>query len=598
MPIAALDPLPINPLRFVPVDGELSRDERDNITHFDADWFVNYIRDWQTKCTYIQPWQFNDRVSVYIPTNTTQGGTLQLIDAHGKVWHTWAIAAYTSAPNDVIEVGNTTVQAYSYFKTFRFSEVTSLPEGIYWLYLTIAYDLDDDTVIDYYRHNITEPLSIATTHAGTTHIDYYHTTNTQDVLFRQTGIVFSKRVYADIVDYTTNSTDNNFEDGNSNTRLLASSVYRKPKYALTRRLPEWEVDKLVRAWSCNRVSVDSKLFTKEPGAQFEYGRIAKHPKVMAALAIREGDRRQGTRQIVATSFALATVRFPYLAFAADITDGVLTYQFPFAISEVTDPTEEAALVALMNTFASNQGWSGSVSVSVAGSNRTYKWTNAGADLFLSGSFSAYMDPLEIRLDTTNVGQLIGFKSPDVYVSWGDGDIDYVNGSGVVYSPTHNYASSAVQNYRIFGTTEMMLFDDGYLETVGGDVPVNLKHFEIKNSFTITTFDCAVLANVGNTIEKVMIHLCSSLATISNFSSLSLQAIDTIDFSTNDISANDEGALLIDIWNAATNNNGPIGGRVFTNGNHGPLSSLAYFAAAHLGGSALSHGFYGRNVLTD
>jgi len=288
MAIAALEIPRINPLRFVAIDGELPRDPRDNIVHFDQDWFSSYIRDWQTKSSYAQKWQFNDRVALYFNANSNFGYTLQLLDCTGRIWKTWTVTDFMVVPGNVIKAGDVVIpggDADTYVQKFRFSDIGGLPEGIYWLYLSVNYDLNNDAVVDYHRHNISEPLSIATKHPGTTHLDYYHTTSYEDILFPQTGIRFSIRCESDIVDYDINSNDTQYEDGELDPQMLASQVFRTMKYATTVRLPEYMIDILGRAWGCNRITVDSKGVTKEIGAKFAPGRIPKLPKITWIVTI-------------------------------------------------------------------------------------------------------------------------------------------------------------------------------------------------------------------------------------------------------------------------------------------------------------------------
>lgn len=536
MAIAALD-LPIDqPIRFVPNDGELPVDPRDNIKHFDSEWFAKLVYDWQTKSEYVQPWRFNSRVAIYVKTNSVFGISLDLMGCNGRIYKTWALSSPTfTATNDTIRVGSGTVPANTYIIQFRFGDIPDLPAGVYWLVLTTNYRtvIPGQPPVNFFRKNISEPLSIAENHRGTVHVDYYHSQNKPSLLYKISGVRFSMLVPAAIVDYSPASTDTQYEDGEYNAQLLASQAYRTCKFALTQRVPEWVLDKLNRAFSCDTVTIDSKAFTKEMGAKWEINRISRVPKVIASLPLRESINDEGATQVVSTSFTLFSgATFPYAVRRMMLSDGSSsTPLLPNQFRIIHNNTEQAQFIAEVNAYAASIYLAGSLSITGG----VATWTNGVGDLFLSGSANLLINPLTIQVTTTNVLQSITLTNPDAIIDYGDSTGVELIGSGGIGTPVHSYPTSGTWNVNIFGKYTGVSFNDGYIASVGGKVSSDLIGFTIMNSFTITTFDATVLSTAAANLQRINIYQCIALTSVTGLNTLTTPNLFVLKFNNNKLS---------------------------------------------------------------
>jgi len=533
MAILALD-LPLDqPIRFVPLDGELPVDPRDNIKHFDSDWFANTIRDWQAKTDYIQPWQFNDRLAVYLKTNSVFGATLELMDCSGNIVKTWQQSnPVAGVLNDRIRVGSGSVGANVYLFQFRFADVVNLLEGIYWLVLTANYRtvIPGQPPVDYFRKNISEPLSIAAKHPSTVRVDYYDTENTATILYAITGVRFSHRVSADIVDYSPASTDTQYEDGEYNAQMLASQAYRTCKFALTKRVPEWVLDRLNRAWGCNKVSVDGKAFTKDIGAKWEMNRVARVPKIIAALPIRESFNDEGSTQVTATSFTVFSApTFPYVVRRVMLYDSNgSTPLLPNQFRVIRNNTEQAAFINEINAYAASIYLSGSLSISGG----VATWNIGAGELFLSGDANVLINPLTAQVVTTNILQAITLTNPDAVIDYGDNSAAEVAGNNAVGTPVHNYATSGTWNVNIFGKYTGISFNDGYLAAIGGKASASTIGFTVMNTFSLPTLDATVLSLAAPVIQRINVYQCLNLSNVTGLNTLVTPSLFQLKFNNN------------------------------------------------------------------
>lgn len=594
MAIAALEIPLINPLRFIPQEGELPKDARDNIIHFDADWFINYIRAWQQEATYAQPWQFNDKIAFQFHANSELAPSLNLIDCKGKVWHTFSPFWSDTVSGVSVKEGSLVIPATTHHFKFRFSDVSGLPEGIYVLHLEQPYDLDEDTVADYTRNNLSEPISIATEHFGTARLDYYHSYNDtdKDILFTQSGARFSLRLKADIQEFTFPIHATNYEDGGNNARLLGATVYRKTKFVTTERVPEWVNEKLSYAWSCDNVSFEGVRYTIEPGADWEISRLSRYPKVALALPVRPADKKYPTRQIVATTVELyATGTYPYLVYQLTLNDAVGSENLlPSGPVVINDLTAENAFVSDLNTLAAAEDWAGTFSI--ASGNLIY--TNVGADLFLSSFAEVYSNPFTYTVASGSVAQAIHFENAVAIIAWGDGNLETVNGGGAVSSAVHNYSIPGTHNIQVYGFYTAVTFDDGYMTTVAGKLPAGLEYFTLKNSFTIASFDAAVFSLCTATLAEIRVFSCSSLATVTNLSAQNLVSIFFVSFANNALTTIQASGVVVSIDSIVGTNGGPLYGYLYVNNQSpaAPLNISGTTSAANLIGN------YGWQVYND
>lgn len=542
MAIAALD-IPLdNSLRFVPIDGQIATDPSDNMKHFDADWFTNLIRDWQYKTDYAQPWQFNDRMSVYVKTNSQNGLSIKLVDCNGRIWKTWNDTGFVVTANDTIRVGNSgQVQAYVYYLQFKLSEIPNLPEGIYWLLLDVNYSLIPPATTDYVLKYVSEPISVAAKHNNTVHVDYSNSDNKGPVLYAITNARFRIRVAADVVDYGPASNDTQYEDGDYNVEILASQAYRTCKFALTKRVPDWVIDRLNHAFSCDTISIDSKAFTKEIGAKWEINRVARVPKVIAALPLREVHNDAGAVQIIAASFIIYTYpAFPYVVKRVAISDGVEEVILFNDLRIIHNTTEQTAFLNDVNANASAQNIAGTLTIA----SNTATWTNGPGDFYITGDATILTTPLTIQLTTANVAQSIGLFDANAVVDYGDGAYEEIISTGLSNSTAHGYGSTGTWNLNIFGTYKQIYFNDGYLANVGGVVPIGLTIFSLTNSFTITTFNAAVLTPASATLTRMDVFVCNNLTTVTNLTTLILPRIARFKFNNNKLNSAAASAIVI------------------------------------------------------
>lgn len=534
------------PLRFVPVDGEVPVDPRDNIKHFDAEWFKLLIRDWQYTCEYNQPWQLNDRMSVYLNTTSTRGYKMELIDCNQRIWQTWTDTNFIFQANNKFNIGTRQEQAYAYYMKWRFSDIPNLPEGIYWLYITANFrTLGGPGASNVFRHMISEPLHIAPKHPGTVRVDYTNSIATEEIMFPIVNAQFSQRVHADIVDFRPASTDTQYEDGEYNPNMLASQTYRSCKFALTRRVPEWVVDKLNRAFGCNRVSVDSKGFTKEIGAKWEINSTARVPKIIAALPIREAENNSGATTVYATSFRVYSRVNPLYSISdLKLNDGTMDVLFLQNVRVVHDATEETTFLSQMNAIAGSQGYNGSFSLD----NGDVIWTNGAGDMFVSATAMVRQSPLIVSYASNTQLFPIRFINPNLVLDYGDGtQAATISQAGSVTTANHPYATTTARTVYIFGDYELISFDDGFVSGFSGFASYLCRFFEVRNSFSITSFNCSILTPCDYILQTWRVYSCQNLTALTSLNSLTLPVINALRMTSNKFNSQQASDVVIRVY---------------------------------------------------
>lgn len=577
MAIPALEIQPINPLRFVPVEGELPQDPRTNLVHFDSDWFVNYIKDWQAKATYIQKWQFNDKIAFQCFANTTEGATIKLIDCYGRVLDTWSGTLY-GIGGVSISKGGYSVAAQTYDFRWRFMDTPGLPEGIYWLYLTVGYDLNSDTVPETFRHCVTEPISIATKHIGTTHLDYYNSKNTRSAIFVQTNTKFSIRLAADLVEYTPVSVDTQYEDGGGNARMLASRAFRTVKYVLTERVPEWMAEKVALAWCCDNTSVDGVKHTKDIGAKFEINRLARVPKVIASLMLREAEIGQGAVQLTAADVEMYTLpAYPFAVGQLSLTDAAGTYEFvnPDSPYVIRSAPEHAAFLVAINAIAANDYY---LSGAFSNTSGIVSFVSAGDDLILSGGVVIYHTPLSFEV-TAAVASAMSFYNGDIIIDWGDSTVERMTTPGSATSTAHTYSGSATYDISIFGYAQVYALSDPAMENFSGKTPAGLTQFIATGSTAFASLDLAVFSL--SLTSLVLINLSGNgLTTLTNTTVLSqMYSLTFASFAGNILSSASISDIIIRIDDMLVFAGFPLNGSLYVAAQTPPAPPTGPGAAA-------------------
>lgn len=238
----------INPMKFVNV-------ARTNLAQyftkqFDQYLFYEQLYDFEEKVNYFQRIFKGDTISLQFSSNFSPI-QIDVINKYGNSVLTFV----------ALQVRRNTYDP-DYYIYEAVINTSALEEGCYSMQVTAG--TTQPILL------ISEIFIITTDITNTLYFEYSNSVYHEDVLF-ETGIKFSMRVPGIIAGYTPGAKDVIYEDQILNNTLLSSRAYRNFKLFIgnSEGIPDWIIDKLNRVLSCDRVSIDGKLFCKADGAKWE-----------------------------------------------------------------------------------------------------------------------------------------------------------------------------------------------------------------------------------------------------------------------------------------------------------------------------------------
>lgn len=241
----------LNPIRFVDLGG--------NFKGFDNDWFQSQIRDFEDKVYYAQKWQKDDVIKLQFYSNFTPI-SVEVLTCSGRTVNTYAAVQKPSQLTDPD------------FKPYEVSiPLAAYETGEYYLLLSAGTSSNKTQLIS-------EPIYVDEIIDNSILFSYKNTLNSQGIIF-ETGIEFTFRCEAILSQYEPGFKDTLYQDQILDNVLLSSIPFRKFKLLLggISGVPDWIVDKVNRALSCDTWSADGKGFVKQDGTQWTPVRLENYP---------------------------------------------------------------------------------------------------------------------------------------------------------------------------------------------------------------------------------------------------------------------------------------------------------------------------------
>lgn len=241
----------VNPMRFV------AEEETDL-----------FLINQDGKC-YFQKWQTDDSTILQVLSDFPD------IEFHIRDYLTNAIIL-TITPDEipVTIIGQT-------FKCYQIAiDFSQLQPGKYYAELKYSGLSDPEVVL------LSEPFDVQTSWPGTLLFKYKNSENNFSIIF-DTGLEFSLRVEGDIKDFSPASNDVIYNDQKVNSTLLMSVPFRTWKLFVGKEagLPDWIIDKINRAMSCDQKQINGAYYERVEGAKWEIARETVYPFIGISIDI-------------------------------------------------------------------------------------------------------------------------------------------------------------------------------------------------------------------------------------------------------------------------------------------------------------------------
>lgn len=240
------------------------------------DYFQNEISPFETKVTYVNPFEFTDPLNAQIvfDMDYVTAYRIELINCLNVVKKT---ATAQTMHNDADK------WRYVHFNMIPGAAFT---EGIYYLKLTVTLYTGQ---VDYY---ITEPIDLRASWPNTVYIDYGHSENDFDMIWSRAGLSFSSlrvvRISITKVTFTAlyrlrlhggywskdfmpSSDDVVYNDQSWNFKTVSSIPYevRKVTFGDGRGIPNYLAGILNRIFACTNIAINGERISKIDGAKLE-----------------------------------------------------------------------------------------------------------------------------------------------------------------------------------------------------------------------------------------------------------------------------------------------------------------------------------------
>jgi hypothetical protein len=257
----------LNPVKFVElnpvqVPQYLSR-------HLE-DWrFQDLQYKWNSTARYAQKWMTSDTTYLQFESNFDPI-SIDICNADDYV---------------VATVNALQKRANKYLPGYYVYEVAiswaAIPKGCYYMKMALP-----DRVL------ISEPILVSSKFENTVLLEYRNSRYHGDVIF-ETGIKFGLRVEATRGFVTPGTNNVVYEDQKLNPTVLSSRPFRSFRYnfGMAKGLPDWMIDKLSLAFTCNDVTIDGKSYAKDTDSKWAYKETERYQMRGATLDLREGINR-------------------------------------------------------------------------------------------------------------------------------------------------------------------------------------------------------------------------------------------------------------------------------------------------------------------
>jgi len=235
--------------------------------HLDDDFAYSQIKRFETKYCYKQKWQFGDETKLQI-TSTIAPAAVKVYTGAGLL-----VAGTTFAWTLVGSGGALGVNLYECT-----INLDALPAGFYHLYFECS-------LLSYSAKFVSEKIHLKTTHNNTLLFTYRNSINDFGVYF-STGVEFSFRCEAGIMDYQPASEGKDYVDQIFNTTILSATPYDTFKLYIGEApgVPNYVIKILNYIFACDYVNIrkdltqDGMQFVKPIGEKWEATRVKGFPQ--------------------------------------------------------------------------------------------------------------------------------------------------------------------------------------------------------------------------------------------------------------------------------------------------------------------------------
>lgn len=533
----------MNPVKFVPL-GEVPNSLY-NYRHDDNNWFTDTIQSWQRKVRYNQKWQLDDLISMQFHASPSSH-TLEIINCSQAVIETIPLQAAISLPGN--NYNGSPLSTYQY--QFVPDDI-SLAEGKYWLLLTVTFP--DDVEQQY----ISEPFKVKAVWSNTILTQFSHSSNEYDVVF-SLNPRFSFRIESTLAKPRPVYEDVGFDDQQRNKKMLNSELNQQQDFIIGFRssVPYWTLKHLAEAFRCSRVLLDKKQFVKPENEQWEVEDKEPTPLINATLVVQEQNKWQNyTFGDASLVIYVSPLAYPYYVDPIFLLDGGSPIQLSEA-REVLSSGDEADFIDELNASAVLEGLLGTISLD--GANIIYD--NADGEGFDDATTTVRTKRMEFDL-TAGVGETLTYLVRGTHGRvYGDGVVSTYEWTGPgSESVAKAYTSGGSYTFKLYHNDDVTLLSflrfagEVELTTADSVLPVGMTHYNIVGH-GLTAFDLDDLLPAGNTLTSVIIKQNAVAALTGNpFPNNGFAAINTMDFSVNEISASDIDDLFNNIQNDAAFN---------------------------------------------
>ncbi len=245
----------LNPFKFLPNTANPG-------IHFDDSWAFEQIKSFETKVKYYQKWQVGDTTSIQIEASTIPDDLKVYCGQTVKKTIAWTKKA------DGAEIGISIYEAI-----FDISDLDV--NKIYYLYIKSGT-----------FEAISEPIYSKTSWPNTLLFTYRNSDNNFGVAFT-TGVEFSFRCEAGIMDFNPENEDANYVDQIHNVEELSGTPFRTFKLYIgdEKGVAPWVLDVLNRIFVCDYVDIEGLQYSKNTGAKWDPVRVKPWPLMAGSLEI-------------------------------------------------------------------------------------------------------------------------------------------------------------------------------------------------------------------------------------------------------------------------------------------------------------------------
>lgn len=250
----------INPVKFVPNSATPGK-------HFDQDWAYNQIKSFESKIRYYQKWQVGDTTVIQLESSILPED-LKVYDCTKTLKKSIEFVKVADGDDLGINVYEAEVN------------MDDLPVNKdYYFYIKATYG-------PALFEAISEPIRLQTSWPGTMQFKYRNSFNDFGVAF-STGVEFSFRCEAGIMDFQPENESADYIDQIHNVEVLSGTPYRTFKLYIgdEKGVAPWVLDLLNRVFVCDHVEIEGLEYSKNTGAKWEVNRVKPWPLFGGALEI-------------------------------------------------------------------------------------------------------------------------------------------------------------------------------------------------------------------------------------------------------------------------------------------------------------------------